>query len=70
MIAPNFETLLTSIRQMRDRIRAMSVTDATLLHSGVAAEAARLCEGAGVTDSSVRRFAADIFDEAVRRHLR
>ncbi len=59
--------LLVSIRQMHERIRAMSAAEAALLHSELAAEAARLCECAGITDSNVQRFAADSFDEAVRR---
>lgn len=67
MTLPNFPSLLTSIRQMRDRICAMSAADAMQLHPALADEAARLCEGAGVTDSNVQRFAADILDEAVRR---
>ena len=70
MALPNFPSLLTSIRETRERIRVMSVADVTGLHRALAAEAARLCEGAGVTDSNVQRFAADILDEAVRRrHL-
>ena len=69
-MAANFDALLASIRQMHDRICAMSVADATQLLPDLAAEAARVCEGVGITDSNVQRFAADILDEAVRRrHL-
>jgi hypothetical protein len=67
MAPTTFAQLLMSIRRMRDRIRAMSAAEATLLHPALAAETARLCEGAGVTDAGVQRFAADIVDEAVRR---
>jgi hypothetical protein len=59
--------LLASIRGMHERIRAMSAAEAALLHPALAAEAAHLCECAGVTDSSVQRFAADSVGEAVRR---
>ena len=69
-MAANFDALLASIRQMRDRIYAMSVADATQLLPALTDEAARVCERAGITDSHVLRFAADIVDEAVRRrHL-
>ena len=67
MALPNFSSLLTSIRETRDRVRVMHVPDAARLHRWLAAEAARLCEGAGVTDSNVQRFAADMLVESVRR---
>jgi hypothetical protein len=66
MASANFTVLTISIRHIRDRICAMSAAEAARLHQDLAAEAARICESAGVTDSIVRRFAADIVDEAVR----
>jgi hypothetical protein len=67
MAPTEFAALLASIRHMRDRICTMTVAEATLLRAELSAEAARLCRCAGVTDSIVQRFAADIVDEAVRR---
>jgi hypothetical protein len=67
MALPDFPSLLTSIRETRERIRVMGVPDTSRIHRTLAAEAARLCEGAGVTDSNVRRFAADILVETMRR---
>ena len=67
MALPNFPSFVTSLRETRDRIRVMNVPDAARLHRWLAAEAARLCEGAGVTDSNVQRFAADILVESARR---
>jgi len=67
MASADFAALLASIRQIRDRICAMSVAEAMLLLPEFATEAERVCEGAGITDSNVQRFAADILNEAVRR---
>ena len=67
MVPTKFEALLAALRRMHDRIRAMSATEAIVLHAELAAEAAHLCECAGITDSNIQRFAADIVDEAVRR---
>lgn len=71
MIPTKFDALLTSLRHMHERICAMTAEEALHLRSSLAAEAAHLCERAGLTDSNIQRFAADIVDEAVRRrHLR
>ncbi|HEY6892885.1 MAG TPA: hypothetical protein VI258_01860 [Rhodanobacteraceae bacterium] len=67
MAPPDFPSLLSSIREVRHRILAMSSAEAMRLYPTLATEAARICEGAGVTDENVQRFAADILDEAVRR---
>ena len=67
MAPTEFAALLASIRHMRDRICTMTVAEAMLLRAELSAEAARLCRRAGVTDSIVQRFAADIVNEAVRR---
>ncbi len=67
MAPTEFEALVTAIHQMRDRIRTLSAAEAARLRAQFSAEAARLCERAGVTDSIVQRFAADIVEEAVRR---